>query len=176
MAIPKALNLAGTQQGVEVEAEWVHTSTITRVDAQFAGFEGIWCVPASPYANTMGALATIRYARERGLPFLGTCGGFQHALLEYARNVFGMPEAEHAETDPGAPLRLIARSPVRGGAERRDPGRKVDACRAYGQARSRGPPQLRSQSSMNRVSFDALQATAAIGTAGARCGAYRVSF
>ena len=107
-AIPKALNLAGTQHGVEVEPVWAHTSAITRVDAQFESFDGIWCVPASPYANTLGALAAIRYAREGGRPFLGTCGGFQHALLEYARNVCGMPEAEHAETDPDAPLRLIA--------------------------------------------------------------------
>jgi CTP synthase (UTP-ammonia lyase) len=107
-AIPKALHLAGTQHGVEVEPVWVHTSTITHADAQFAGFEGIWCVPASPYANTPGALAAIRYSREGGRPFLGTCGGFQHALLEYARNVCGMPEAEHAETDPDAPVRLIA--------------------------------------------------------------------
>ena len=107
-AIPKALYLAGTQYGVEVKPEWVHTNTITQVDTRFASFDGIWCVPASPYANTKGALAAIRYAREGGLPFLGTCGGFQHALLEYARNVCGMSEAEHAETHPGAPLRLIA--------------------------------------------------------------------
>jgi len=106
-AIPKALHLAGRQHSVDVEPVWMHTSTITQVDTQFAGFNGIWCVPASPYANMAGALAAIRYARERGLPFLGSCGGFQHALLEYARNVCGMPEAEHAETDPGAPLRLI---------------------------------------------------------------------
>src|SRR5216683_177668 len=108
LAIPKALNLASTQQGIEVQPVWVHTSSIFRVDAQFASFDGIWCVPASPYASTLGALAAIRYARERGRPFLGTCGGFQHALLEYARNVCGIAEAAHAETDPGAPLPLIA--------------------------------------------------------------------
>src|SRR6185369_9454653 len=107
-AIPKALNLAGAQFGIDVQPVWVHTRSIFAVDAQFEGFEGIWCVPASPYANTLGALSAIRYARENGRPFLGTCGGFQHALLEYARNVCGMPEAAHAETDPGAPLRLIA--------------------------------------------------------------------
>src|SRR4029453_15507318 len=107
-AIPKALHLAGTQQSVEVEPVWVHTTTITHVDAQFAGFDDIWCVPASPYANTMGALAAIRYARERGLPFLGTCGGFQHALLEYARNVLGVRDADHAELRPDAAVPLIA--------------------------------------------------------------------
>ncbi len=99
-AIPKALELAGAQHGVEVEPVWVHTSSISGAEARLAGFDGFWRVPASPYAHTMGALAAIRYARERGRPFLGTCGGFQHALIEYARNVCCMPEAEHAETDP----------------------------------------------------------------------------
>src|SRR5580765_548657 len=108
-AIPMALNLARKQHGVEVKPLWAHTSTISLVpDTQLASFDGIWCVPASPYANTSGALAAIRYARETGRPFLGTCGGFQHALLEYARNVCGMAEAAHAETDPGATLPLIA--------------------------------------------------------------------
>lgn len=107
-AIPKALELAGALHGVEVEPVWVHTASISGVDARLAGFDGVWCVPASPYANTMGALDAIRYARERGRPFLGTCGGFQHALIEYARNVCGMPEAGHAETDPDAVLPLIS--------------------------------------------------------------------
>ena len=107
-AIPKALELAGAQHGVDVEPAWLHTSSISDVQVLLASFDGIWCVPASPYANMLGALAAIRYARERGRPFLGTCGGFQHALIEYARNVCGMPEAEHAETNPDAALRLIS--------------------------------------------------------------------
>ena len=107
-AIPKALELAGAQHGVDVEPAWLHTSSISDVQVLLASFDGIWCVPASPYANMLGALAAIRYARERARPFLGTCGGFQHALIEYARNVCGMPEAEHAETKPGAELCLIS--------------------------------------------------------------------
>jgi CTP synthase (UTP-ammonia lyase) len=52
-----------------------------------------------------GALAAIRFARETGRPFLGTCGGFQHALIEFARYVCGVPDADHAETNPdGAAL------------------------------------------------------------------------
>jgi CTP synthase (UTP-ammonia lyase) len=107
-AIPKALELAGAQYRVEVEPTWFHTGSISGAEVRLAGFDGIWCVPASPYANTTGALAAIRYARERGRPFLGTCGGFQHALIEYARNVCSMPGAEHAEIDPGAALQLIS--------------------------------------------------------------------
>jgi CTP synthase (UTP-ammonia lyase) len=47
-----------------------------------------------------GALLAIRYAGENDVPFIGTCGGFQHAVIEYARNVLGWADAAHAETDP----------------------------------------------------------------------------
>jgi CTP synthase (UTP-ammonia lyase) len=108
-AIPEALRLSGGRLGVWVDSEWTHTSTLGPDVAQLAGFAGIWCVPASPYANTDGALAAIRFARESGCPFLGTCGGFQHALLEYARNVLGHTEADHAETSPDTAMALLSR-------------------------------------------------------------------
>ena len=101
-AIPEALRLSGERLGQQVEGLWTHTASITNPREQFADFDGIWCVPASPYANTEGALETIRFARESGLPFLGTCGGFQNAVLEYARNVCGITEADHAETNPAS--------------------------------------------------------------------------
>ncbi len=108
-AIPEALRLSAERLGVSVEPVWKHTSTLgPDVAKQLADFAGIWCVPASPYASTDGALAAIRFARESGRPFLGTCGGFQHALLEYARNVLGL-EAAHAETAPDAAQPLISR-------------------------------------------------------------------
>jgi CTP synthase (UTP-ammonia lyase) len=49
----------------------------------------------------------VRTAREKGIPFLGTCGGFQHALLEYARNVCGLAGVENAEVTPDASEHLI---------------------------------------------------------------------
>jgi len=70
-----------------------------------AGFDGFWCVPASPYRDIDGALRAIRFAREQRRPFLGTCGGFQHAVLEYARNVLGWADAEHGELAPNAHVR-----------------------------------------------------------------------
>ena len=74
--------------------EWVHTASIDGdAGARLQGFSGIWLVPASPYANERGALASITHARSRGVPFLGTCGGFQHALLEFARGVLGLRQA-----------------------------------------------------------------------------------
>ncbi len=88
------------------EAVWLGTPRL--LDAPLEEFAGFWCVPASPYESMDGALRAIRFAREHGRPFLGTCGGFQHAMIEYARNVWGMAEADHAEVNPEATIRLIA--------------------------------------------------------------------
>jgi len=54
-----------------------------------------------------GALRGIQFAREQARPFLGTCGGFQHALIEYARNVLGLIDADHAESNPETSLPLM---------------------------------------------------------------------
>jgi len=108
LGIPLALALAADGNG-PCAWEWVHTSTISDApEEELAGFHGIWCVPASPYASTSGALAAIRFARESGRAFLGTCGGFQHALLEYAQGVWGVTDPVHAELDPGAADPVIA--------------------------------------------------------------------
>ena len=107
-AIPAALRLAGLQTGSNVEGVWLHTASIADPVEQLRDFAGIWCVPASPYANADGAMEAIRYAREQGRPFLGTCAGFQHALLEYACNVCGLREAAHAEDNPEAACRVIS--------------------------------------------------------------------
>lgn len=55
-----------------------------------------------------GALLAISHARENRMPFLGTCGGFQHAVIEYARNALGWKDAEHAETAPDAQRAVIS--------------------------------------------------------------------
>jgi CTP synthase (UTP-ammonia lyase) len=107
-AIPEALRLAGLQTGDDVEGVWLYTASIVDPAAQLRDFAGIWCVPASPYASPDGAVEAIRYAREQGRTFLGTCAGFQHALLEYARNVCGLREAAHAEDNPEADCRVIS--------------------------------------------------------------------
>ena len=109
VAIPKALELAAATVGYEVLPVWVQTASLNnRIEQQLSTFDGLWCVPASPYANTEGVLRAIRFARESKKPFLGTCGGFQHAVIEYARNVLGLAEADHAESNPSTPIPLIA--------------------------------------------------------------------
>jgi len=106
-AIPIALDLAGKSLNDPVGVEWIPTDSIES-EEQLLEFHGLWCVPASPYRSMDGAIRAIRYAREHACPFLGTCGGFQHAVIEYARNVLGWRDAEHAETAPDANLLIIA--------------------------------------------------------------------
>ena len=106
-AIPPALALAANALGRPIEPRWVPTETITDASSLTA-FDGVWCVPASPYRSMAGALTAIRFAREASRPFLGTCGGFQHAVLEYARTVLGWADAEHGETAPAGGRLVIA--------------------------------------------------------------------
>lgn len=106
-AIPRALSLASQALGRALEWEWIGTQTVLGPD-RLEKFDGIWCVPASPYRSMDGALRAIRWAREMERPFIGTCGGFQHAIIEYARSVLGWADAEHAETAPEAARRVIA--------------------------------------------------------------------
>jgi CTP synthase (UTP-ammonia lyase) len=107
-AIPVALALAGERCGAAVRADWVHTTTLAADTSALDASDGIWVVPASPYASTTAALSAIRLARELNVPFLGTCGGFQHAVLEIAASLWGLNDPRHAELDPGASAPVIA--------------------------------------------------------------------
>lgn len=108
-AIPQALDIAAERLGVSVTGDWIATSRLTGpVSDLLGGYDGLWCVPASPYVSMEGALAAIRYAREAPLPFLGTCGGFQHALIEYMRSVLGKTAADNLESNPEADMPVIA--------------------------------------------------------------------
>ncbi|GAA3133715.1 CTP synthase [Planomonospora alba] len=95
--VPALLAALQERDGLTLDAYWIPTTDAGGLE----GFDGIWLLPGSPYASEAGAVHAVRTAREHGIPFLGTCGGFQHALLEYARNVVGTAAA-HAENDPGA--------------------------------------------------------------------------
>ncbi|MBF6041410.1 CTP synthase [Pseudomonas sp. P154a] len=105
-AIPVALGMAAEELKLDVQFQWLVTDQIN-ADTPLQGFEGFWCVPGSPYRDMDGALRAIRFAREQQRPFLGTCGGFQHAVLEYARHVLGWEDAEHGETHPDAARALL---------------------------------------------------------------------
>lgn len=95
--IPALLDVL--RDDVDLDVYWIPTPD-AEDPAALAGFDGIWLVPGSPYRSVEGALTAARTARTGGLPFLGTCGGFQHAMLEFARNVCGFGGARHAEYGP----------------------------------------------------------------------------
>ncbi|MFI6941903.1 gamma-glutamyl-gamma-aminobutyrate hydrolase family protein [Streptomyces sp. NPDC050418] len=90
---------------LDLEAYWIPTEEAAAEGVE--GFDGIWVLPGSPYRSEAGAVRAVRTAREQGIPFLGTCGGFQHTLLEFARDVCGLPDMAHAENDPEAREHLI---------------------------------------------------------------------
>lgn len=106
-AIPRALALASDELGMDVVCEWAPTDCIPDA-SRVAGFDGIWCVPGSPYRDMEGALRAIEFARGNGRPFLGTCGGFQHAVLEYAIHVLNWKDASHSESHPGGDRPVIS--------------------------------------------------------------------
>jgi CTP synthase (UTP-ammonia lyase) len=109
VAIPQAIQLAANDLGYQVEFEWISTLSLEQdFEQKLSKYQALWTVPASPYRSMQGALNGIRFAREQRIPFLGTCGGFQHMIIEFARNIMGLAEANHAEENPSASLLLVA--------------------------------------------------------------------
>jgi len=83
--------------------EWIGTEQAMLMSTeQLRVYSGFLIAPGSPYRSMEGALRAVRFAREQGVPLLGTCGGFQHVVLEYVRNVLGVADADHEETGPTA--------------------------------------------------------------------------
>ncbi len=80
------------------QVRWIGTDALaTHGCGLLEGAAAVWAAPGSPYASLDGALDGIRWAREVRLPFIGTCAGFQHGVIEFARNVLGNRRAAHAE-------------------------------------------------------------------------------
>jgi CTP synthase (UTP-ammonia lyase) len=93
----REINAVRSMLGEGVDTQWLPTDG-DRV-RHLEGFDGIWLTPGSPYADDAAAYGAVKWARERDVPFLGTCGGLQYAVIEYFRNVLGIVNASHAESD-----------------------------------------------------------------------------
>lgn len=104
--IPAVLDALRDRYELDLDPYWLPTEDITG-EQSLNGFDGVWIVPGSPYRSEAGAITAARFARERGVPLLGTCGGFQHAVLEFARNVCGLTGVAHGENTPEAEDLLI---------------------------------------------------------------------
>jgi CTP synthase (UTP-ammonia lyase) len=104
LAIDAALEHTATALGITIEANWLPTRDLARdgADEVLAGFDGIWASPGSPYDSMDGMLRGIEFARTNATPFQGTCGGCQYALIEFARHVLHIADADTAENHPSA--------------------------------------------------------------------------
>ncbi|MDA0169157.1 hypothetical protein OJ998_08680 [Solirubrobacter taibaiensis] len=91
--IPLLIDALRRRDGLVLDPYWIHST-----DADdLTGFDGIWVVPGSPYTDREKVIDAVGTARENGIPFLGTCGGFQHAILHLARELANIEDADHAE-------------------------------------------------------------------------------
>lgn len=100
-ATNEAINHSVNKYHIQLESEWISTDSIdTNFEKIITTYNGFWIAPGSPYKSMSGALDIIKFARLNNIPTLGTCGGFQHMVIEFARNVLDIKDAEHAEYDP----------------------------------------------------------------------------
>ncbi|MGA9526495.1 MAG: hypothetical protein WBS24_00120 [Terriglobales bacterium] len=101
-ATNNSLQHAARKLGIKIESTWAPTTSLLEgtANAVLDSCDGLLASAGSPYKSFDGMLKGIESARVNDRPFLGTCGGFQYMLIEYARNVLGISDATTAEEDP----------------------------------------------------------------------------
>lgn len=88
-----------------VEVQWIPTDA-PATDVQ--DFDGLWATPGA-YIHPHNALNVLRWWRESRKPLLGTCSGFQHVVIEYARHVVGLHDATSEDYDATATHRVVTK-------------------------------------------------------------------
>ena len=92
----------------DIQVDWISTDIFdTKVVFSNGLYSGLWIAPGSPYKDFENVLSTIRYARLNNIPTLGNCGGLQHMVIEFARNVCGIAGADHGETNSDSHDKVI---------------------------------------------------------------------
>jgi CTP synthase len=93
---------AGAVNECLVQIVNVHSEYITEnnVSEKLAGMDGLLVAPGFGQRGVEGKITAVKYAREKGLPFFGICLGMQMAVIEFARNVIGLNQANSTEMDP----------------------------------------------------------------------------
>jgi CTP synthase len=108
-SLNEALSHAGLQTLTEVQVDYVEAEDIERDGtAVLASADAILVPGGFGDRGVEGKIAAVRYARERGVPFLGICLGMHVALIEYARNVCGLAGAHSTEMQADTPHPVIA--------------------------------------------------------------------
>ena len=109
LATNEAINHCASYLGLKQEIQWIDTDLLEdSKELNLSKFDALWCAPGSPYKSAQGAMNAIQFARENNYPFIGTCGGFQHVVLEFARDVLGLSEIKQADFDPYTPNLFIS--------------------------------------------------------------------
>ena len=100
-SIIKALEHAGVHLSCKVQLRWIDTSEVTQADVarKLKDVDGIIVPAAFGTRGAEGKIVCLKHARTSGLPCLGICYGFQMAVIEFARNVCGMDDANSTEID-----------------------------------------------------------------------------
>lgn len=109
LSVHEALKHAALSQGVEVEVEWIHSSELEKDRGldQIRDCAGIVIPGGFGSRGVEGKIRAIQLARENAIPCLGLCLGMQLMVVEYARHVLNLPEANSTEFDPSTPYPVI---------------------------------------------------------------------
>ena len=101
-SILEALIHAGAANEVKVRIVSIHSEhiSINNVEKKLQGLHGVLVAPGFGERGIEGKIKAVQYAREKGIPFLGICLGMQMAVIEFARNVLGIQDANSTEMNP----------------------------------------------------------------------------
>ena len=106
-SIEKSLEHSGAHLSTAIDVRWIDTTGIDpddtdQLDATLGDLDGIIVPGGFGVRGTEGKIGCVRYCRERGVPYLGICLGFQMAVVDFARHVCGVARAASTEFDPDA--------------------------------------------------------------------------
>ena len=109
LSVAEALHHAGWALGTKVEIRWIDSETLSEenVEARLGGCGGLIVPGGFGGRGIPGMIAAARFAREKDIPYLGICLGMQVAVIEYARDVCGLEDADSGEFDADSPHKVI---------------------------------------------------------------------
>lgn len=111
LSIAESLSIAGIYQELDVHIEWIHSEDITLENRNrlLKDLDGILVAPGFGERGADGKVASVGYARESLIPFLGICLGMQLAVVEFGRNVAGIKGAHSTEFVPNTKNPVICK-------------------------------------------------------------------
>ena len=109
LSVMEALYHGGFHHGADVQIRWVASDDLggQATEEALRDVDGVLIPGGFGIRGVEGKVAAVRYARERGVPFLGICLGLQCAVIEFARNVMGLDGANSSEFDPATAAPVI---------------------------------------------------------------------